>query len=394
MHRITRSTFGTPALVTTILGVGLGTALLAGCTKTEEGPTGDKGTATTTQTPTPTPPSGDKVKIGFLLKTMQEERYQRDKKAFIEKAESLGAEVIFDSANNNEQTQLDKFNNMLSQGVKVIVLQPVNTGTAGNMVKMANDEKVRVVGYDSMLVNGPLDLMVMQDSWAVGKLQGEAMLAWLTEKKGKLEGKVALIKGQPGDSNANAMSSGALEIVKANTGLKLVAEESHEGWAPDKAMATAQNVLTKEGNKVDAFICNNSGMARGVIAALKDQGLDDANKVFVAGSDADLNNIQYVAQGKQAVEIWKKIDPLAQKAAEVAVTLAKNPDKAVKELVEVDREIDNGAVQVPTIVTPVVLITKDNIDETIIAEGFYTKEQVYGGEQPAGQPADQAKPAP
>jgi D-xylose transport system substrate-binding protein len=396
MHRITRSAFGTPALVTSslrgVLGFVLGAALLAGCTKKEEGQPGE-GTATTTQTPTETPPSGDKVKIGFLLKTMQEERYQRDKKAFIEKAESLGAEVIFDSANNNEQTQLDKFNNMLSQGVKVIVLQPVNTGTAGNMVKMANDEKVRVVGYDSMLVNGPLDLMVMQDSWAVGKLQGEAMLAWLTEKKGKLEGKVALIKGQPGDSNANAMSSGALEIVKANTGLKLVAEESHEGWAPDKAMATSQNVLTKEGNKVDAFICNNSGMARGVIAALKDQGLDDANKVFVAGSDADLVNIQYVAQGKQAVEIWKKIDPLAQKAAEVAVTLAKNPDKPVKELVEVDREIDNGAVQVPTIVTPVVLITKDNIDETIIGEGFYTKEQVYGGEQPAGQPADQAKPA-
>lgn len=392
MHRITRSTFGTPALVTAILGV---SALLVGCTKTEEGQTGGQGTATNTQTQTqtPPPPSGDKIKIGFLLKTMQEERYQRDKKAFIEKAESLGAEVIFDSANNNEQTQLDKFNNMLSQGVKVIVLQPVNTGTAGNMVKMANDEKVRVVGYDSMLVNGPLDLMVMQDSWAVGKLQGEAMLAWLTEKKGKLEGKVALIKGQPGDSNANAMSSGALDIIKANTGLKLVAEESHEGWAPDKAMATAQNVLTKEGNKVDAFICNNSGMARGVIAALKDQGLDDANKVFVAGSDADLVNIQYVAQGKQAVEIWKKIDPLAQKAAEVAVTLAKNPDKPVKELVEVDREIDNGAVQVPTIVTPVVLITKDNIDETIIAEGFYTKEQVYGGEQPAGQPADPAKPA-
>lgn len=387
MHRITRYAFGTPALVAA-LTVMLGAALLPGCTKKADEQTGE-GTATT-ETP---PPKEEKIKIGFLLKTMQEERYQRDKKAFTEKAESLGAEVIFDSANNNEQTQLDKFNNMLSQGVKVIVLQPVNTGTAGNMVKMANDEKVRVVGYDSMLVNGPLDAMVMQDSWAVGKLQGEAMLAWLTEKKGKLEGKVALIKGQPGDSNANAMSSGALEIIKANTGLELVAEESHEGWAPDKAMATSQNVLTKQGNKVDAFICNNSGMARGVIAALKDQGLDDANKVFVAGSDADLVNIQYVAQGKQAVEIWKKIDPLAQKAAEVAVTLAKNPDKPVKELVEVDREIDNGAVQVPTIVTPVVLVTKDNIDETIIAEGFYTKEQVYGGEQPAGQPADPAKPA-
>lgn len=386
MQRTTRYAIGTPALAAV-----LSAAVLFGCTKKEETTEGTgQGTEATGQ-PTTEAPKNEKVKIGFLLKTMQEERYQRDKKAFIEKAESLGAEVIFDSANNNEQTQLDKFNTMLSQGAKVIVLQPVNTGTAGNMVKAANAEGVRVVGYDSMLVNGPLDAMVMQDSWAVGKLQGEAMLAWLTEKKGKLEGKVALIKGQPGDSNANAMSSGALEIIKANPGLTLVAEESHEGWSSEKAMATSQNVLTKEGNKVDAFICNNSGMARGVIAALKDQGLDDANKVFVAGSDADLNNIQYVAQGKQAVEIWKKIDPLAQKAAEVAVTLAKNPEKPVKELVEVDREIDNGAVQVPTIVTPVVLVTKDNIDETIIAEGFYTKEQVYGAEGAA--PAAPAAPA-
>lgn len=385
MQRTTRYAIGTPALA-----AALSAAVLFGCKK-EEGTQGTDPGAAATQQPATEAPKDEKVKIGFLLKTMQEERYQRDKKAFIEKAESLGAEVIFDSANNNEQTQLDKFNNMLAQGVKVIVLQPVNTGTAGNMVKDANADGVRVVGYDSMLVNGPLDAMVMQDSWAVGKLQGEAMLAWLTEKKGKIEGKVALIKGQPGDSNANAMSSGALEIIKANPGLTLVAEESHEGWSSEKAMATSQNVLTKEGNKVDAFICNNSGMARGVIAALKDQGLDDANKVFVAGSDADLNNIQYVAQGKQAVEIWKKIDPLAQKAAEVAVTLAKNPGKPVKELVEVDREIDNGAVQVPTIVTPVVLVTKDNIDDTIIAEGFYTKEQVYGAEGAA--PAAPAAPA-
>jgi len=86
----------------------------------------------------------DKVKIGFLLKTMQEERYQHDKADFIAKAEALGAEVVFDSANNDEQAQLSKFENMLSKGCKVIVLQPVNTGTAGKMVKTANEEKVKV----------------------------------------------------------------------------------------------------------------------------------------------------------------------------------------------------------------------------------------------------------
>lgn len=312
------------------------------------------------------------VKVGFLLKTMQEERYQRDKAAFINKAEAMGAKVYFDSANNDEQTQLMKFENLLAKGCKVIVLQPVNTGTAGAMVKAANEEGVKVIGYDSMLVNGPLDYMVMQDSWAVGKLQGEAMVNWLKAKKGKVEGKVALIMGQPGDSNAKAMSSGALEIINNNPGLELVAQQAHEGWAPDKAMATAENVLTKYQNNIDAFICNNSGMARGVIAALDAQGLADINKVFVAGSDADLVNIQFVAQGKQAVEIWKKINPLAETAAEMAVKVARG------EVLKGDKLINNGAVDVPTVVTPVVPVLKDNIDSTIIAGEFYTKKQVYG----------------
>lgn len=321
--------------------------------------------------------SNNNLKIGFLLKTMQEERYQTDKAVFIKKANELGAEVVFDSCNNDEQTQLSKFENMLAQGVKVIVLQPVNTGTAGNMVKTANKQGVKVIGYDSMLVNGPLDLMVMQDSWAVGKIQGEEMIKWFQKTKGKIEGNVVLIKGQPGDSNAIAMSSGALEIINANPGLKLVVEQFHEGWATDKAMATTENALTKFQNNIDAFICNNSGMARGVIAALKAQGLNDTNKRFVAGSDADLVNIRYVAQGEQTVEIWKKIPPLAEKAAELAVLVAKNMDKPVTTLVTVDKTINNGAVEVPTIVTPVVAVTKENVLDTIVKEGVFTKEQVF-----------------
>lgn len=312
------------------------------------------------------------TKVGFILKTMQEERYKRDKAAFTDKAEAMGARVYFDSANNDEQSQLMKFENLLAKGCQAIVLQPVNTGTAGAMVKAANEEGVKVIGYDSMLVNGPLDYMVMQDSWAVGKLQGEALLKWLKAGKGKLEGRVALIMGQPGDSNAEAMSSGVLEIIGNTPGLELVAKQSHEGWSPDKAMATAENVLTKYKNNIDAFICNNSGMARGVIAALDAQGLADAGRVFVAGSDADLVNIQYIAQGRQALEIWKKIKPLAETAAEMAVKVARG------ESIKADKSINNGFADVPTVVTPVVPVTRDNIEATIISGGFYTKAQVYG----------------
>lgn len=319
-----------------------------------------------------------KPKIGFLLKTMQEDRYQTDKSFFTARAESLGADVIFDSAGNNELTQLRQFEKLLDDGVDVIVLQPVNTGTAGSLVRLANDKGVRVVGYDSMLTNGPLDVMVMQDSWAVGKLQSEAMLDWLKQKRGEVKGKVALIMGQPGDSNAEAMSNGVLEAIRSNPGLELIAQRSHLDWSPDEARKTAEYILLKNDNKVDAFIANNSGMASGVMGALEEEGLADANKVFVAGSDADLRNVRYVAEGKQAVEIWKKIKPLAYRAAEVAVALAQNPDRKVTDVVKDFRMINNGYTEVPTIVTPVVLVTKNNIDSTVIEGDFFTKEQVYG----------------
>jgi len=260
---------------------------------------------------------------------------------------------------------------MLVKGCKVIVLQPVNTGTAGNMVKTANNEGVKVLGYDSMLVNGPLDMMVMQDSWAVGQIQAEEMVKWFKSKKSKVEGNIVLIKGHPGDSNAAAMSEGILKIINDYDGLYLVAEKSHESWSPYKAMQTTENILKKYDNKIDAFICNNSGMARGVITALKTQGLASSEKIFVAGSDADLENIKYVSQGIQSIEIWKKIKPLAEKAAEIAVLLAKGKE------VKVHKKVNNGFLDVPTIVTPIIPILKDNIDSTIISSGFYTKDQIY-----------------
>ena len=276
--------------------------------------------------------AAETVKIGFLLGTMQEARYQTDKARFIARAESLGAKVVFDSSGNNELTQLQQFEKMLDEGCQVIVLQPVNTGTAGALVRLANKKGVKVVGYDRLLTNGPLDVMVMQDSWAVGQLQGAAMVQWFQEKRGKVEGNVALIMGQPGDSNATAMSQGVLDTIQKNPGLKLIAQISHVDWSPDRAAETTSNLLLKYDNRVDAFACNNSGLARGVIASLELEGLANAEKTFVAGSDADLQNIQYIVQGKQVMDVWKQIEPLAFKAAEIAVEIAKNPNKPVESI--------------------------------------------------------------
>ncbi|MGO9738389.1 MAG: substrate-binding domain-containing protein [Desulfomonilaceae bacterium] len=325
--------------------------------------------------------ASDRVKIGLILKTMQEERYQKDRSVFLAKAKALGVIPLFDSCYDSEMEQVSRFENMLAQGVKVIVLQPVNTGTAAILVTMAHQQGVRVVGYDSLPMNSPLDVMVMQDSWAVGKLQCEALVNWFKARKsGKVEGKVALIMGQPGDSNADFMSEGAVEVLRANKGLDLVIQEAHRKWDPARAKKTTEKVLAKFGNQVDAFICNNDSLATGVIAALKERGLDHVDRVFVAGADADLVNIRYIVKGIQAVDVWKMIDPLAETAAEVAVKLARNPGKKITEIIKPDKMVNNGTMEVPTIVTPVKLVTRDNINETLIKGGVYTTNQIYGAE--------------
>ena len=280
---------------------------------------------------------------------------------------------------NDDLTQLHQVEALLDAGVQAIVLQPVDTGTAAGLVAKAHARGVPVVGYDFMPQDTPLDLMVMQDSWAVGKLQGEAMLAWLMAKKGRVEGRVALIKGQPGDSNAAALSSGFLELLLDQPHrLELVEERSHVDWSPDEARTTAESLLLKYDNKIDAFICNNDGLASGVISVLQTEGLADASKVFVAGADADRRNIRWVAEGVQAVDVWKKIEPLAFQAADAAVRLAQDPGKSAAELFPDAKPLANGTTTVPTIVTPVVLVTKDNIESTVIAGGHLTKEQVFG----------------
>ena len=317
-------------------------------------------------------------KIAFLLKTMQEQRYALDRRDFTDAAEKLGAQVRFASAGNDEERQIQEVEEALDDGAQVLVLQPVNTGTAGALVAMAHARHVRVLGYDSMLTNGPLDAMVMQNSWEVGRLQSEALTSWLKSKYGRVAGSMILIMGQPGDSNAQALSSGVWDMLSKNPEVKLLAARSTVAWSPDAARETAETLLLKHHNQIDAFICNNSGMAFGVVQALQDQGLADATKVFVAGSDADLRNIRLVAQGEQSFEVWKPIPPLAVKAAEIAVALATHPDSSPAELMPGSSLRNNGKVDVPTFVTPVVPVTRDTISTTVVAGGLYTNEQIYG----------------
>jgi D-xylose transport system substrate-binding protein len=292
------------------------------------------------------------IKVGFVLSTMQEARYVKDRQFFVAAAETLGAAVLFDEANNDERLQMEKVENMLAQGADVLVIQPCNSDAAAAFVDMAHKDSVPVIAYDRIINNCDLDCYLTQDSYRVGTLQAEAMVEWMQKTRGKVAGNIIVCSGQAGHSVANEITRGNLDVIKKYPDLHVVMQQNHSAWAPAQALQTVEDMLTKHKNNIQAVLCNNSGMARGAVQAVKEQGL--TQKVFTAGADADLLNCQMVLKGEQTVEVLKGIIPLARKAAEVAVNLAK------KEPLAADLTMNNGKKDVPTIVTPVDLVTRDN----------------------------------
>ena len=306
-----------------------------------------------------------KIKIGFVLSTLQEERYQKDQKYFAEEAKALGFEAVMVSAENNPQTQTAKVENLLSTGVKALVIQPVNSQAAANLVNLAHQEKVPVVAYDRMIDGAPVDFYVTMDSFKVGVLQAEAAVKATHEK-----GNYVLLLGQAGHSVANEITRGVKSVLSKYPNIKIVVEKNHEGWSSSLAMATTENALTQYKNKIDAIIANNSGMAQGAVQAVAEQGL--SGKIFIAGADADLTSIKNIVAGRQQFEVLKDIAPLAKTSADIAFKLAKGEKPAST------TNTQSGKFSVPTVATPVYAVTKDNLDERIYKTGFHSKEAVSG----------------
>jgi len=305
------------------------------------------------------------TKIGFVLSTLQEERYQKDQKFFIDEAKKQGCEPIVVAADNNAQTQTAKVENLLSQGVKAIVIQAVNSNAAANLVKMAHDEKVPVIAYDRMITNAPVDFYITVDAVQIGVLQAEAAVKATGGK-----GNYVILKGQAGHSVVGEQMQGLHKVLDKYPNIKIVVEKFHDQWSPQLAMQTTENALAQYKNDIQAVLANNSGMAGGAVQALAAQKL--TGKVFVAGSDADLSAIKNIVAGRQQFEVMFDLEGLARKAADVAAQLAKG------EKPKADSVTENGGFKVPTSAAAVVGVTKDNLEQTIFKTGFHTRQAVMG----------------
>lgn len=308
--------------------------------------------------------------IGLSMDTLKEERWQVDRDLFLARAEALGAEVRVQSANSDDSVQLTQVQSLITQGVDALVIIPHNGEAMAKAVALAHAAGVPVLSYDRLITGCDLDLYITFDNVKVGELQARFLEARIPAG-GKL--RLVRIYGSKTDNNAALFKQGQDNVLKPliEAGrVEVVFEDWAADWKPENAKKIMNAAITTAGTSIDAVLASNDGTAGGAIQALTEEGL--AGKVLVTGQDGDLAACQRIVQGTQTMTVYKPIKELANRAAEAAVRLAKRQPVIAR------AGTDNGKVEVPSMLLEILAVTKENLRETIVADGFRSEAEVFG----------------
>lgn len=308
----------------------------------------------------------DDIVIGFSMDNLRLERWQRDRNIFVNTAIKLGAKVKIQSANGKDMVQLSQAENLITQGVDVLVVLPHNGKVMGGVVETAHENGVPVIAYDRLLMDCKVDYYISFDNIGVGELQAQ----YLVDRKP--EGKYFLLGGSPTDNNADMFRKGQMNVLQPYIDegkIEIVGDQWCKDWLPSEGMKHAENALTANNNNIDAIVASNDSTAGGAIQALAAQNL--VGKVLISGQDATLAGCRRIVEGTQSMTVYKPIQKEASRAAEVAVSLAKGKE------IETDDTINNGLIDVSAVFLEPISVDKENMVETIIADGYHSMAQVY-----------------
>jgi D-xylose transport system substrate-binding protein len=307
---------------------------------------------------------GEGAKIALLLPESKTTRYEAfDRPLFEAKVADLcsDCEIIYSNADQDDAKQLQQAEAALTEGVDVMVLDPVDSVAAASIVNSAKGQGVPVIAYDRFIAEAPIDYYISFDNEKVGELQGTALVDKL-QADGVTSGNLLMVNGSPTDNNASLFKSGAHSVLDSS-GYTIAAEFDTPDWSPDQAQAWVEGQLAQSPDLVGLYAAND-GTAGGAIAAMKGAGINPLPPV--TGQDAELTAIQRIVAGDQFMTVYKAIKPEAEKAAELAVALAGG------ESPEGDTDVEG----IPSFLLEPVAVTADNIVDTVVADGFYTAEDI------------------
>jgi D-xylose transport system substrate-binding protein len=317
---------------------------------------------------------GGGKQIALLLPESKTTRYEtQDRPLFEKKVKALCSDckVLYSNAEQDPAKQQQQAEAALTQGADVLVLDAVDAASAAAIVQKAKAQKVPVVSYDRLVTNADLDAYVSFDNVRVGRLQATSLSDKL-KSDGNAKGPITMVNGAPTDNNAKGFKQGATGVFNSN-GVKIAKQYDTPDWSPDKAQSEMQQAITALGNSgFNGAYAANDGTAGGVIAAMKSAGIKPSTRP-TTGQDAELAGVQRILSGDQYMTVYKAVKPEAGDAAEIAVALAQG--KSVPSNL-INQHVNNGKESVPSVILTPVAVTKDNIKDTIVKDGYWTTAQI------------------
>jgi D-xylose ABC transporter substrate-binding protein len=337
-------------------------------------------TAMPTEAPTAAPAAQAAAggKVALLLPETKTTRYEaHDRPDFESKLMELcpNCDIIYSNANQDANAQLSQAEAALTNGAQVMVLDPVDSAAAAVMADKSKAQGVPVIAYDRLILNSDgVSYYISFDNVKVGELQAQALVNRLNEM-GIQNPVIVMINGSPTDNNAKLFKQGAHSVfdplVQAGK-LTIAKEYDTPDWSPNQAQNEMQQALTSLGNKVDGVYCANDGTASGAIAAMIAAGIKPLPPV--TGQDAELAAIQRILTGDQYMTVYKAIEPEADAAAQLAYDLLTNTPVPAE--MTQGKTVNNGKIDVASVLLTPIVVTKDNIKDTVVKDGFWTVQQI------------------
>ncbi len=325
---------------------------LSGCAKTQA-----SGNDQTEQSK-----STERVQIGVTFDSFINERWLRDRDVFVSRARELGADVNVQSANGDVEEQKEQINYFIKKKVDVIMIVAVDSAALSDEVKKAHDHNIPVISYDRLVTDSNTDLYISFDNVTVGKLMADAIIGNLP-----LGGRILKITGPEKDHNVSLVNEGFDAEIRGHQ-ISVVDDFSAPYWKSEEAYDYL-NAHEEDMRGVQAIMCGNDALAGGAIQYLSEKRL--AGKVIVTGQDADLDGCQRIAEGTQAMTVYKPIEELAGRAAECAVKMAKGEE------IENVLSVNDGSFDIPYVRLEPHSVNIHNLDSIIIDSGFHMREDVY-----------------
>jgi D-xylose transport system substrate-binding protein len=308
----------------------------------------------------------------LLPDTTSSTRYQLFDAPYLKAAfRKAGIAATVVNARGDAQKQKSQAQQCLAQGAKVILLDQLDPISGASITNLAVSQKAKVIDYDRLVVGSKASLYVSFNNVTVGKFQGRGLVAGLKAKRTYSKHPViAELNGDIKDNNAKLFKSGYDSILnplyKNGTFKKAVAGDQYTDWSATKARTIFDQMLARNGNKINGVLAANDGLAGAVVASLKAHGL---KSIPLTGQDATPTGVQFILAGWQSGTVYKSVRKEANAAAAAAIAIIKKkPVPGVNGKVSGTKSI---------LLTPV-WITKSNY-KLLFTEGFLKKSQVCNG---------------